>query len=1062
MEKRIQPGIYEQVINEDFAKKLALIADNFKDIAPIDQEEGAGILTAYLRRIIDQGLAITAEQAGKKDPKLQLAAQIKLANQIIELIQQHTANDDLAGERVALQGEQLLALLPEQNNLRVLRAKAVIPRPETSLIETSLFTGAQSEPSMFNELKKEILSSDRIDMLVSFIKWSGLRLIYEELRTFAAGGGQLRLIATSYMGATDVKAIDALAGLPNAEIRMSYDTKRTRLHAKAYLFYRNTKYHTAYIGSSNLSNAAISSGLEWNVKITAYDSPATMRKVMATFESYWHAPEFETYTLTQHEYLEAAIRRERCHEQIAESPSAYQLTITPYAYQRRILDQLAAERTIRQNFRNLIVAATGTGKTVIAAFDYRRFCREHPGQPNRLLFIAHREEILAQSQACFQGILQDPNFGDLFVGSHRPGQLEHLFLSIQTFNSQDWTSKTTADFYDYIIIDEFHHAAASSYQQLLRYYQPQILLGLTATPERMDGKDILQYFGSRPTAELRLPEAIERGMLCPFHYFGVSDTIDLDGLRWEKGGYAKSELTNVYALQTKTARKRADWVLQSISRYVTDPNRTHGIGFCVSVKHAEFMAAYCNEHGFPARCLTGSSNDADRTAARRQLAEGSIRFIFVVDLYNEGVDIPEIDTILFLRPTESLTIFLQQLGRGLRLAEGKDCLTVLDFIGQANQNYRFEEKFTALLSNTSRSITGEIQHGFTAVPHGCYIQLEKKAGTAILANLKASLNNRQGLIQKLRTFAADSGQPLTLANFLHYYRLDIRQLYRKNNKDSFARLCVMAEVRPDFQEPAEPTLTKACKRLVAIDSRRWLSFLLNLLPDLDQSADRIFTPIETRMLQMLHFTIWQDSLEKTGFASLTDSLMTLRQNPVLLQEIQEILAWQLAHLDFIDKTCSLGFDCPLDVHCHYTRDQLFAAMDYYKPNTVRQGVFHLKEKQLDIFMVTLNKSEKHYSPSTMYNDYSMNERLFHWQSQSTTSDISETGQRYIHHRELGGRVLFFVREYNNDLCGNAPYLFLGTASYVRHTGSRPMSIIWHLDTPIPAKFLPTTNKLVAE
>ena len=1062
MEKRIQPGIYEQVINQDFAEKLAQIADKFKDITPIDQEEASGILTAYLRRIVDQGLAITAEQAGKKDKVQRLAAQIALANQIIELIQQHTANEDLSGERIAPEGEQLLALLPEQNNLRVLSPKAAIPRPETSLIETSLFTGAQSEPSMFNELKKEILSSDRIDMLVSFIKWSGLRLIYEELKTFAERGGRLRLIATSYMGATDVKAIDAIAALPNVEIRMSYDTKRTRLHAKAYVFYRNTEYHTAYIGSSNLSNAAISSGLEWNVKITAYDSPATMHKVMATFESYWHAPEFEPYTLTQHEYLEAAIRRERYHEQVAESSAAYSFTITPYAYQRRILDQLAAERTIRQNYRNLIVAATGTGKTVIAAFDYRRFCREHPGQPNRLLFIAHREEILTQSQACFQGILQDPNFGDLFVGSHRPEQLDHLFLSIQTFNSQDWSSKTTADFYDYIIIDEFHHAAADSYQQLLRYYQPQILLGLTATPERMDGKDILQYFGGHPTAELRLPEAIERGMLCPFHYFGVSDTIDLDQLRWEKGGYAKSELTNVYALQTQTARKRADWILRSIDRYVTDPDRMHGVGFCVSIKHAEFMAAYCNEHGLPARCLTGGSTETDREAARRELADGRIRFIFVVDLYNEGVDIPEIDTILFLRPTESLTIFLQQLGRGLRLAEGKDCLTVLDFIGQANKNYRFEEKFTALLSNTNRSIAGEIQHGFTAVPHGCYVQLEKKARTAILANLKASLNNRQGLIQKIRTFTADSGQPLTLANFLHYHRLDIRQLYRKNSQESFARLCVLAEARPDFQEPDEQTLTKACKRLVAIDSRRWLTFLLDLLPTLDQLSQRTFTPSENRMLQMLHFTIWQDSLEKTGFASLSDSLQALRRNPVLLQEIQDILAWQLAHLDFVDKSCDLGFDCPLDVHCHYTRDQLFAAMDYYKPNTVRQGVFHLEEKKLDIFMITLNKSEKHYSPSTMYNDYSMNESLFHWQSQSTTSDTSPTGQRYIHHREQGGRIVLFVREYHDDLCGNAPYIFLGTASYVRHTGSRPMSIIWHLDTPIPAKFLPTTNKLVAE
>ncbi len=1055
----IKPGIYEQIINQDFAEKLSQIAERFKDIEPIDQEEAAGVLTAYLRHIIDQGLSIAAEQVDKKN---RLTAQIELANQIIRVIQQQTKNDALQKEFVALEGKQLLALLPEQDTMRSVDKAAVIPRPETSLIETSLFTGAQSEPSMYNELKKEILSSNRMDMLVSFIKWSGLRLIYEELQTFAEHGGVLRLIATSYMGATDIKAIDALARLPGVQIRMSYDTKRTRLHAKAYVFYRDTEYHTAYIGSSNLSQAAISSGLEWNIKITAHDSPATMNKVMATFESYWNAPEFEGYTLDQHEYLAAAIRKERYPEQAAESAAVYQFTITPYAYQRKILDQLMAERTIRHNFCNLIVAATGTGKTVIAAFDYRRFCRQHPGQPHRLLFIAHREEILAQSRRCFQGILQDANFGDLFVGQHRPEQIDHLFLSIQTFHSQDWSQKTSTGFYDYIIVDEFHHAAADSYQQLLTYYQPQILLGLTATPERMDGRDILHFFGGHPTAELRLPEAIERSMLCPFHYFGVTDTIDLSHLRWEKGGYAKSELTNVYALQTQTARNRAALILQCIDRYVTDAEHIHGIGFCVSIQHAQFMAEYFNQQHIPSCCLTGSSSEKERKQARHDLIEGIIRFIFVVDLYNEGVDIPEIDTVLFLRPTESLTIFLQQLGRGLRLADGKECLTVLDFIGQANKRYRFEEKFAALLRNTSHSVERELRNGFTAVPHGCYIQLEQKAREYVLDNIRASLNNRKGLLDKIKDFAEESGQKLSLANFLQYHHLGIQQIYRKNNHEAFARLCVEAGVQENFQEPDEVLLTKAYKRLTAIDSRRWLTFLLRILPVLAELPRMTFTPVEIRMLQMLHFTIRQDAVEKTGFDSLAESLAALAKNPVLVQEMQAVLAYQLEQLDFLAPECDLGFDCPLELHCHYTRDQLFAAMDYYKPNTVRQGVFYLTQKKIDVFMVTLNKSEKNYSPTTMYNDYSMSDRLFHWQSQSTTSDISPTAQRYFQHERLSSRILLFVREYGDDLCGKAPYLFLGKVHYVSHKGSRPINIIWRLDTPIPAKFLAATNKLVAE
>jgi superfamily II DNA or RNA helicase len=231
----------------------------------------------------------------------------------------------------------------------------------------------------------------------------------------------------------------------------------------------------------------------------------------------------------------------------------------------------------------------------------------------------------------------------------------------------------------YIVVDEFHHAAAPSYRKLLEYYEPKILLGLTATPERMDGKSILSYFGDRIAAEIRLPEAIDRKLLCPFQYFGITDTVDLSTLHWTKGGYDKGELSNIYTFSGMAANKRADLVITSILKYVTDINNVKGLGFCVSVEHAEFMARYFNEHDIPSIHLTGKSSDEERKQAKNQLVSGKVRFIFVVDIYNEGVDIPEVNTVLFLRPTESLTVFLQQLGRGLRLSENKDCLTVLDF-----------------------------------------------------------------------------------------------------------------------------------------------------------------------------------------------------------------------------------------------------------------------------------------------------------------------------------------------------------------------------------------------
>ncbi len=1048
----LYPGLYEQIINQQLTDELQEIPAACKSVAPIDKAEASKVLAQYLTDVVQKGLDNLLDNGGD------ISSQIELINKIVSLVEHTTSETDFAAMNVDKHAEQLLALLCENDpRLAVGKTAADLRRPDTSIAQSSLFTGAIHEPQMYTELKKEIVSSNRIDMLVSFIKWSGLRLIIDELQEFTQNGGELRIITTSYMGATDVKAIEELRKLPNTKIKVSYDTKRTRLHAKTYVFYRNTGFTTAYVGSSNMSNAALSSGLEWNVKLTRKDLPETIEKITATFDSYWNSSEFEYYSEDQRERLARALKNEKYHD--TNQADLYTVDVRPYSYQQEILDQLEAERTIRGHFRNLVVAATGTGKTVISAFDYKRFCQQNHGKPNRLLFVAHREEILKQSLFTFRAVLKDANFGDLFVGGYRPDEIDHLFMSIQTFNSQDFTEKTAFDFYDYIVVDEFHHVAAPSYQKLMAYYKPKILLGLTATPERMDGKDILSYFDHRIAAEIRLPEAIDRKLLCPFQYFGVTDTIALDKLKWSAGGYDKNELSRVYTLEGVVANRRADLIVSSLLKYVTDIDDVKGLGFCVSVEHAQFMSDYFNTHGIPSMFLVGQSPDEERNAAKDRLVSGEIRFIFVVDIYNEGVDIPEVNTVLFLRPTESLTIFLQQLGRGLRLAENKECLTVLDFIGQANRKYNFEDKFAALLSGSSRSVSREIKEGFVSVPKGCYIQLEKKAAKYILDNIRASYGNTAGLVSRVATFEEDTGLKRTLENFLDYYHLDPRSIYKFT---SFSRLCARADVREDFTEPLEEILTKALPRFAVVDSRRWISFLLSILPQLDDVDFSALSEIEQRMLQMFYVTIWGKAVDDWNSDEVLDSLYALADSPVMLRELTALLQYRFDKIDFIDEPVELGFDCPLDLHCTYTRDQLLVALDFMKPSTVREGVKWLPDKKLDVFFVTLNKADKDYSPTTMYKDYSINESLFHWQSQSTTAENSPTGQRYIHHRERGSKILLFVREFKADrITGGAEaYTFLGTANYVQHEGSRPMNFTWRLDRPIPAKFLKKTNKLV--
>ena len=1044
----LQEGLYELIINNAIDAELSA-EDLHSQTARIDEAEAPKMLARYVSEILEQALE------GLDDEKESLKKQIELANKLVGTIAEGQTDSELS---IADRPEQLLLeIRNRKNNALSLDERAKTVRPETSIAQTNLFTGAVHEPQMYTELKKEILSCSRIDMLVSFVKWSGLRLIIDELRTFAQNGGLLRVITTSYMGATDVKAIEEIRKLPGAKVKVSYDTKRTRLHAKAYVFYRDTGFTTAYVGSSNLSNAAISSGLEWNVKVARKDLPETIDKIAATFESYWNSKEFEYYDEGQHDRLARALKAEKYFD--SNNSDLYTVDVRPYYYQEEILDKLAAERSIREHWRNLVVAATGTGKTVISALDFKRFAKERPGKPNRLLFVAHREEILQQSISTFRAVLKDANFGELFVGSYRPESLDCLFMSIQTFNSRDFTSLTSPDYYDYIVVDEFHHAAAPSYQKLLEYYQPTVLLGLTATPERMDRQSILKYFDNRSAAEIRLPEAIDRKLLSPFQYFGITDTVNLSKVKWNAGSYDRGELSRLYTLNAAEAGQRADLIVASLMRYVTDIDDVKGLGFCVTIAHAEYMCQYFNEHNIPSIYLTGSSPDDERRNAKSMLINGKVRFIFVVDIYNEGVDIPEVNTILFLRPTESLTIFLQQLGRGLRLAEGKECLTVLDFIGQANKRYNFESKFAALLDNTNRSVTQEIRDGFVSAPKGCYIQLEKVASRYILDNIRVSYGDSGWLVARIASFEEDTGLELNLANFLQHFRIDPRSVYKCA---TFTRLCARADVIGDFDESLEEMLKKAMGRLAIADSRRWISYLLDALPHIDEIDLTSLPPIEQRMMRMLAITIWPQKAESWDDADTSMNLWSLADNPLLLNELVELLQYRFDQIDFIDESVEVGFECPLDLHCSYTRDQILVALDFKKPSTVREGVKWLPEKKIDVFFITLNKSDKEYSPTTMYNDYSINETLFHWQSQSTTSADSPTGQRYINHVERGSRVLLFVRESKKDsIMGTAAaYTYLGTAGYVSHEGSRPMNVTWELDRPIPAKYLKKTNKLV--
>jgi superfamily II DNA or RNA helicase/HKD family nuclease len=1027
----VRPGLYEALLTLAIQQDLDQLSDpRLYSLAPIDREEAHSALAQFLEHAVASSLASFrgAETAER---------QKRLVDRIVGALTDELGSNWTENLSISTPLRRLLAVHADPRD-------ALLDRPDTPLARSALLTGTRLDPSLGSQLRKEIATADRIDILCSFIKWSGLRVIIEDLRQLAAqpenGRLRIRVITTSYMGATDPRAVEVLSALPNTEVRVSYDTKRTRLHAKAYIFHRETGFGSAYVGSANLSNAALSEGLEWTTKISHYELPYLWDKIAGTFETYWQDDEFQEFTGDAPERLREAISRERA---IGSEPGAIVcFDLRPYPFQEEILDVLAAEREIQKKYRHLVVAATGTGKTMIAAFDYARVCRQLIAKPP-LLFVAHREEILRQALGSFRGVLRDHNFGDLLVGGREPEQSRHLFCSIQSYNARQLWRQPPEEF-AYVVVDEFHHAAAPSYRRLLDHVRPQILLGLTATPERSDQLDVLQWFDGQASAEIRLPDAINRRLLCPFQYFGVADSVDLDGLTWQRGGYRIEDLDRVYTGNDA----RAGLILAKVHEVLLNPRHARALGFCVSVAHAEYMARFFNDHGLPAVALTGESTDELRIAAQDRLRACEVNFIFVVDLYNEGVDVPEIDTLLFLRPTESLTVYLQQFGRGLRLHDEKDCLTVLDFIGAHRREFRLAPRFRALSTKPMSPIDQEIEHGFPHLPSGCVVQLERVAQQRVLHNVRESIRIlRPRIVGSLREFGRYLGRPPSLAEALEYLDTSLDQLLKRG---PWSQLLAEAGLGQPPEDPDQGRLTKGLRRLCHIDDADQIRQLLSYLER--PSEEHASVDGDQPLVEMLHVTLWAD--QSLGW-TVEEAGKRLRQNPAAVADLRAILQYRLVHAPAKHIGRAPNLSGPLAIHSQYTRDEILVGLGHWslarRPDQ-REGVLHLAESKVDAFFITLQKTEKDYSPTTMYEDYLISHEQFHWQSQSGTSAESPTGQRYIHHRELGYTPVLFVRETRQLPSGlAAPYVFLGPCEYMSHQGSRPMSIVWRLWHFVPAR-----------
>lgn len=1055
----LTPGVYETLISEAINEKLNEKIKNGFHIAKekIDSADSNSFFANYLAEIVSNILKDV--KRAKSDETI--TEQIKRINEFFLFIQEKW-QVDLSEDMLSIEKDFLRGIYDTVGYTKEQIEKKALIHPSSGYRVSNLFTGSNRDLSIDEEMRRDILTADSIDLMVSFILFTGLRLIIEQLQEFVKRGGHLRIITTTYMGNSDPKALKRLLDLKqfgNVEIKVSYTSSQERLHAKAYLFNRTNGLNTAFIASSNLSKSAFTKGLEWNIRVTSVENKHIIEKAQASFESYWNDENFESIENEEDlRKFEKAISQER-NKKVSSNENTDSIVVRfeRKTHQIKVLEQLNYERVVLNSYRNLIIAATGTGKTAISAFDYKDFnktFRKKHQRNARLLFVVHREQILKQARSTFRSVMTDGNFGEIWTGNLHPsteGNLEHLFVTVQTFSSRIEVFKSLGKkFYDYIVIDEVHHATADTYRKVFEIFTPEILIGLTATPERMDGQMIKPDFNNRFAAEIRLYDALNQQLLCPFQYFCVTDnSVNLANITFYSGKYDITELSNILI-----NNERIEVIDNALNRYITNPHEVKAVCFCATIKHANFMAKMLGRK-YKAAAMT-SENTGKHREIMSQFSRGDINYLCVVDIMNEGYDVPEIDTVLFLRPTESLTIFLQQLGRGLRIADGKTELTVLDFIAQANKQYDYESRFRALTGGSRKSTEEGIRNGFSFLPRGCSIEMEKVARERILETVKNSIFNLKRLRRDIQSFEDNSGKTLTISNFLDYYDLEAYALYNKSD-NCWNALKRSVNILQDNPSDLQLEVEKYIRQFIHINDKDFIQAIKGVIKNDFNIYDIENLPIH--YITMLYYNLFFNKLEKvnkemgTTFQTMEEAINALKGMKSLQQELLELLDFTERNINRITKP--LCDDLDFKLYGLYSRDEINIIADGDVARGNITGLFNDKKgRNIQYLFCTINKSDKEYSAETMYEDYAIDSHTFHWQTQNNTRANSTAGRLYTEQSTNGWRFLLFVRETKTNSYGfTNPYHCLGFIDFIDAKGECPMTINWKMREPIPASIL---------
>lgn len=930
-----------------------------------------------------------------------------------------------------------------------------------SIMNTELITN-HKEGNFYQELMNSFDGCKNFFFSVAFINYSGLQLLLDKLSEIEKQNIKGKIITTTYLNFTEPKCLEKLNEFKNIKTKIYIADSYKGFHTKGYIF-EYDDYYKIIVGSSNITQSALKTNVEWNVKVYSKKDSEFIKDVVEEFNTLWDV----TDDITDNFLLEYKKFLIELNNFVAKEKELfeYHTKIKPNKMQIEAIENLDRLRAMGKT-RALVISATGTGKTYMSAFDVKQF------NPKRVLFIVHRDKILNDAIKTFKRVNQNINVGKL-TGNNKDYNKDYVFASINTIYKEDYLNKYSMNYFDYIIIDEAHRATSMMYAKIINYFKPKFLLGMTATPERLDNENVFDVFDNNVALEIRLRDALEHDLVVPFHYFGITDvTADLEDINIDEIDKVAEKLN---------IKERVDFIEEKMNFYCHDGNKRKCLGFCVNTKHAHFMANAFNKKGYHSIALIGNkATDDDREQAidRLENNKGSLEFIFTVDIFNEGVDIPSVNLVLMLRPTQSPIIFTQQLGRGLRKHQEKEFLTVLDFIGNHKKTFLIPIALNGSRFYDQDNLKVLVDTNFNEIPGCTNIKLDKIAKEQILNQLdKMNFQSMKYLREEYLEFKRLYGNKIPkLVDYL-YKDLALDPVKFIDKTKSYVKF--LSKVEED----------KNVKHFIKKNDLGFIEFISNLLPlrriheyviiksilennivtindikkELVSYIDYVNEETIRHAFMFLTNELYseKEQLKKKQYFKLQNNKLIFAENTIccLIDEYKsyviDTLNYGIERYKLEFKTKNYGIPS-LKLYERYSyADALILSNEFDRsPSSFREGVLNIKNHYF--IYINLHKDKKTVKESQLYADEFISPEILQWESQNITSINSPTGQNLINIGENNYKMHIFVRKYKKD----RKSYYIGTAKPIEHIGQRPIRFKLKLDKQLPTNLYNDFTRIV--